>query len=322
MTLKRLCSHLMLNGLLWSAMPAAALIAVAGCRSIETAPSEPVASHVPSYADLSAAQNERVSRISSYWARGTFEVKWQEADGSQRTEIGDGHLVFMTPHRIALTLSKLGEEFLWAGCDEQRFWLFIGGDDSIGYVCRNENVAHPDAELLPLPVHPLDLLDLLGLFTLPEPSPGDIRQAPVPSRYDANPKRCGLRYNWKQDELPLRLASFSTDTWLPDWVGIYAPSPSARRLTADLSQYVSMSIVGLNPGEYPKVPEWVEIRDDFSRGYIRLSLRDPADRTGSGREINNRLFDFETIKRKMRPAQLVVLDARCPQPAVPMENSP
>ncbi|MBL1216173.1 MAG: hypothetical protein D8M59_01610 [Planctomycetes bacterium] len=304
-------------------LAAVLLVGVAGCNGLgdKDVPADD-AIVIPTYEELAASQNGRVGKITSYWARGTFEVKWREADGSTRTEIGDGHLVFKPPNRIALTLSKLGEEFLWAGCDDERFWLFLGGDDSIGYVGRNENVSHPAADLLPLPVHPLDLLELLGLFALPDASNPADRLPPTPEVVLGHPGRFGLRYNWDQHERPYRFASFNPDTLLPDWVGFYVPGREPRRLSASLTQYASMSIVGLNPGEYPKVPEWVEINDDDHRGWIRLSLRDPSDRTGSGREINNRLFDYKTVKRKMRPGTVVVLDARCPVPAVPLGESP
>jgi len=260
----------------------------------------------PGYLELATVQNERVGKISTYWARSAFKLEWTEDDESH-TEIGEGHLIFSLPNEVALSFGKVGETFLWVGSNDKLFWLFEGGDEAAAYVGRNENALHPLCERLPITVHPLDLLDLMGLFPLPDPL-----AAPPAVQPD-------VQYNAWFVVVPGRGADrrvyFEPENFFPIRIELLEPDTNEILIAADLSEYVRMDIKGLSIGTQPDIPEWIVVEDRLSNTSLRLALRKPADRPPSRDAINTAVFNYDTVRKKMRPKEQIVLDTQCPNPA-------
>ena len=111
---------------------------------------------------------------------------------------------------------------------------------------------------------------------------------------------------------------------------ITAPiSVSGRSLTADLIDCSASEVPGCHFGVKLEgigaklakpycVPVRAEVRSGESRGegLVRLSLQQPADVPPGHTQIKPALFDFDAIRRNMRPREVVVLDAQCDVPAL------
>lgn len=295
-----------------------------GCHNCPDSKPELDLTNQPSYTEIAETQNERVSKIKSYWCRSSFEIKWYDENQDSHKEIGEGHLIMIKPDRIALTFSKLGEIYSWAGCNSELFWLFAGGDNPVVYVARNENAFTPDCAELPVSVHPLELLDLICLFEFPVtdiPDDIDIQTAPdslLNHNYKVIPdiKRAlwtvVIPGRWSKRKVYL-----DPVTLLPARIELKALFDDEILVAANLSQYATMDIQGISLGNLPKVPSWVEINDLRSGTNLRLALRSPSDQTAQKGSISNAMFDFNIVKRKMRPAEYIILDEHSQNPALP-----
>ncbi len=287
----------------------------------------------PSYAQVAAAQNERIALVKRYWVSHTFRLEWEE-DGETRVESGEGNLVFIPPNQVALTLSKLGEILFWAGCDAERYWLFVGGGDSEAYIARNENAFHPRCEALPLPIHPHDLIELMGLMPFPTEVtnftelPGvsvdlqrDIAESlidpfDVQWVYDAD------RTLWSftlEGNTAMRRIFIDSDTLLPLRVELLAPNGVTGELdllvASDLTKYVQLEVRNLGVSTEPLVPGRMWVAFASGEASLRITAPEPRDETYRG-PIKSKLFDFNTVKGSLRPRNIVVLDANCPTPAI------
>ena len=301
----------------WWLLPAAVVAsALVGCRS-GPGTDEPSArvdaadfGPAPTYVALAAEHNRRVSRVQEYYASGSVEVEWMDEEGERHREVGEGNFIFIKPDDVALTFRKLGEVYLWWGADAERLWMFWGGEASKAYVARSENVLHPACEPLPMPVHPAELLDLYAVSALPESGSLGVSFDEERAAWVIEaPARSGWRRIY-----------FDARDGLPERVELLGADGRSVFASADLSEYAPMDVRGLGPGFEPPVPTRMIVRgpdDSDSQGRLEVSVSNPSDKPPTSDRIRPATFDFEAIRANMRPDEMIVLDARCSNPALP-----
>jgi hypothetical protein len=106
----------------------------------------------PSYTQLVKRYNDNVRALDRVWTSTEVHVRWENEDGKQRSEHGDGHLIMARPRKVALTVGKLGNTILWAGSNEHGYWLFDTRDEGTVFYGRYENLNKPCSRSLPVPV--------------------------------------------------------------------------------------------------------------------------------------------------------------------------
>jgi len=266
----------------------------------------------PAYRELAERHNARLADVVGFYTTADVEVTWVDEKGTSQHEDGEGNLIFSRPDQVALTFRKLGEVYLWLGGGPERSWMFWGGDTSRAFIARNDNMFNVKCEEFPIPMLPVELIDLYGVSTFPaEAVEGDLitvagddaRQAWVVT----TPGRWGRRRVWLgvQDGRPMRVELFDGATGR-----VWASST--------LSEYREMAIRGVAPGRRPFMPTQVQVRAGESQGEGVVSLRlfNPADVPQGHTQIKPALFDFDAIRHNMRPREVVVLDRDCEHPAL------
>ena len=160
----------------FATLAAFASLLLPGCASTPDAPDAPVVtqpqrSALPSYAEVAGAQNRRVADLDKVWAAASALVTYQDQDGQVRTEQAEGYLQIIQPDRVALSLGKqiTSEVYFYLGSNATHYWWFdrLDPERKIAYVGTHEMASPERAASLGAPVHPLDLLDLIGITALP-----------------------------------------------------------------------------------------------------------------------------------------------------------
>lgn len=121
------------------------------------------------YDEVAQAVNARAERLQRFWAATITTVWYIGEQGEDEVDQLDGDLHIVQPSSIAMTLEKVGVVGATLGANERFYWyLDLQADDPIASIGTHER-ANPDqlAEL-GVPVHPLDLLLLLGFSGIPE----------------------------------------------------------------------------------------------------------------------------------------------------------
>lgn len=122
----------------------------------------------PAYADVAARYNARVADLDRIWARSTTRIWYTDDSGEEQSDQADGHLAYTAPRSLLLTVDRFGETYAILGADdEQYWWISLAEDDRGAIVGRHEDTTPEAAQRAGLPVHPLDLLALLGVAPLP-----------------------------------------------------------------------------------------------------------------------------------------------------------
>ena len=152
------------------------LAVLAGCNCVgrpdvpKELPSEGVVDlSSMSYEQVAQAMNERAERLERFWAATITTVWYIGKQGEDEVDQLDGDLHIVQPNKIALTLEKIGVDGAALGANERFYWFVdLLADDPIASIGTHSK-ANPDQLAdLGVPVHPLDLLLLLGFSKVPE----------------------------------------------------------------------------------------------------------------------------------------------------------
>lgn len=122
----------------------------------------------PAYADVAATYNDRVEHLDRVRAPLAIVLKSVGRDGRTINEQVEGHVQVERPRKLSLRIDKVSKTIFWLGSNEARFWwVDLTADPRTALIGTHEGVSHERAAELGLPVHPLDLIDLLGVTPLP-----------------------------------------------------------------------------------------------------------------------------------------------------------
>lgn len=117
----------------------------------------------PAYAEAAARFNDVVTSYDHLWTPVALRVRYRDNESGNMTEdLLDGHFQAIAPDRVALRIDKLSETYAYLGCDADRYWWI---DVKAGSAIVGTHVNATPAALadFDIPVHPLDLIALLGI---------------------------------------------------------------------------------------------------------------------------------------------------------------
>jgi hypothetical protein len=258
-------------------------------------PAPPVA---PTYADLAAAHNERVAALERFHGDGVVEIRWIEDDRDKLVQ-GDVDLWVRLPRHTALRVSKLGDDLLWVGSDEERYWLFdLRGDETSLRTAGHERGidtlgAGGDAggRTAGLPsIRPLALLDLMGLVRLPTGgSDGPVLQW--------SPEHEGWVISVDGAGGALRLV-FDPATLLPKRAE-HLDGAGTVILHATLERYQPVTRAGLLPLAWPRMAAEIAVRAPQSSSETKIFLDGMSDAVSD--ERIQALCDVDRLIEHLRP---------------------
>lgn len=123
---------------------------------------------LPSYAVIAQKYNKRVERLDKVWARISMRVTGLDTQGEPVDEQAEGHLQVVRPDKLALSITKVGETYFYLGSNADLYWwLDLHQDPHRALVGHHDKATPAQAAKFDIPVHPLDLLELLGITPLP-----------------------------------------------------------------------------------------------------------------------------------------------------------
>lgn len=165
-----------------AAVMAVAVTAALGGACCNGGPRTPPAPEViergpaPSYEEVARRYNERVADLSLIWAQSVTRIWYTDREGRERSEQADAYLQHVAPHNVRLEINRLGNTYAILGAnDEFYWWIDLAGDEPSAIVGRHDQTTPEAAARAGLPVHPLDLLALIGAAPLaPEPDAGEV----------------------------------------------------------------------------------------------------------------------------------------------------
>ncbi|MEX0746121.1 MAG: hypothetical protein WD118_11015 [Phycisphaeraceae bacterium] len=250
---------------------------------------------VPTYNDLVDRYNAHVMNLDQLWSASRVAMRWTDENGNLQFEQGDGQLIYRRPNEIAMTVGQLGQTVLWAGSDDERYWLFDLHQNDTVMVGRHEFVGRPCARQLAYPVSPHAMPHLLGL--LPLPPSADAEVIIDRNYFRIDPPGTDVRI-W-----------IDPTSWQPQRVDLLNDAGESV-VAARLWRHESVRMETVARDAWPRIATAANIYVLGEEGYLSLSLGSLSD--GRRRnQVRDQTFDFDVLLRAHRPREVIELDADC-----------
>ena len=289
-----------MNGLVRATLAIVALEALAGCGANHKAPpARP--DPPPQYAEIAAAYNARVAPMTQLWARSVVRVWYPDEQGEEQSSQVEGHFVFEPPDRLYLTFNKVSETYAVLGSSAEQYWWLELGEKHRAWIGRHDRVTDERAREVGLPVHPLDLLELLGVLPLPEtPSePPGVAWSPDGRRIEV---MVAVRRRPEGGAAGRRIRlALEQESLLPTRIELLDDHDEAL-MSADLESYEPVKVRG---GTGPLIATRFIATLEGGRKRFRLWLYDPERRAPP---VGPKVYDWAWLQRTYRIEEVESLD--------------
>ncbi len=265
-----------------------------------------------SYDEIARRYNERAERLGRLWSRAVVSIEFIDREGGKRYEQGDGFFQVVQPSKLALSVGKAGETFVWMGCDAERYWVLEPKQAKTASVGRHDQLTPAKLRALGLPCAPLDLISLIGVSPLPtgREARGSGGGPPKPImaldggvdviQFDL--ERVGQTFRYLLDAKTLR----------PRVVSIVDRATRKLTTTARLDNYLGVETHTF-AGAYPMMPALVRVEHIPTSSVIKFTLESMNDGLVNQGAKKGRLapenFELDTLVEAYGPFEMVNLDA-------------
>ncbi|VAX35761.1 hypothetical protein MNBD_PLANCTO03-271 [hydrothermal vent metagenome] len=241
---------------------------------------------MPTYDEVASRFNTRVERLNRVWARVNLTLHSPKESGGTNVDRAEGYLQLEQPDRTSLSIMKLGETYFYMGSDATGYWWLDMSDSETKTALYGTHAdATPELVMeLGLPVHPRELLDLIGITPLPVRADGERGS---PGRVDWDRKRGLLRV-----ESPAmwgtRVLWLNPVTMAPQRVEL-RDGRGVVRASCDMGRYISAPVRG--DGRVPP-----KLASQYKVEMPTTGVRATLELYGAqNKPINPRAFDFADL---------------------------
>lgn len=254
----------------------------------------------PAFADAAAAYNARLARLDRVQSPVSLIVTSYDDEGQRVEDQLEGNLMVIPPRKVSLRIDKVAQTLAYLGCNDEQFWSIDVKDPATARVGRQSDTADPAfaPRDLGLPVHPIDLLELLGIT----PLPADGRTA------WSEDGRLLVSVHGRWSTRRLLLDPTTSEPLRIDMLD----RTGATVVSCELSMYADVKLRD-TIRDLPRMATRFVMTDAKTRGSIRLNVvapENPGDRMRTAPFDLKKLLDANGVKT------VVDLDApRSPKPA-------
>ncbi len=267
--------------------------ALSGCASAKkAAPVEAI-----EYGELAERYNERTQLLGVLRGRGVVNFRWHDAKGIEHWEQGNLDIQIAQPSRVVFRVHKLGETYLWVGCDEERYWMIdlLRDEETVAYVGRHDALTDEKARQIGLLVPPRELITLMGVRSLPMAG----------EAHEEAPEVMTTEEGWR-----VVLPALHGAQWVYEIDAIDARPTAIELVGADeetavkatLSDYLAIHLTG--NAALTHLAMQVDIAYPAAGATMRIDMDSVNDRAPK-----DSAFDFERLIEILRPKQVIDLDA-------------
>ncbi len=289
-----------------------ALLAVflQGCAGQNKADDRPIvhSEPPPTAQQVCELYNPSVAALDRLWARTELRIQGVDRDGNDIDETAEGYLQFIRPGQVFLSVKKVGETYFCLGSNASTYWWMDLRKPRTALMGSIEKATPAAAAKFGVPVHPLDLIDLLGVLPL------DPKDATTAWSDDGEFVVMTMRGRWGDKEL-----YFASDLSRLSAVRLLdAAGEVACESTIEASEAVKFRE---DPSRRAQAPVRITLLIPAAQMQVTVRLHDPENQGAAMKEAS---FNPQTLLRayNIEAGNVRSVDGPAPSPAaVPATSS-
>ena len=267
-----------------------------------------VSKPLPKFEVLAARYNERVRGLESLRTPVGLIIDAEDQDGKSQREQVEGNLSLVQPRYVVMRLDKIGQTLFQLGSNPEHYWwIDLSGEEKVALVGTHAKARSDTAARFGVPVHPLDLIELLAITPL-----------------ETEGARPGMRWSPDGKQIILTVPG----RWAGRRLWITPENGQATRVEllnmrgdvevrARLEKYQIAAIRG-DTITQPRIATKLFIEVPRNRVNVELNIVEPEN---PGDRVRMTAFDLERQKDNLGVERVVDLDTP-PEPAVKPVQTP
>jgi hypothetical protein len=250
---------------------------------------------LPSQAEVSKRYNARLDGLDRLRAPITAVIDAPDGKGGRRRDQLEGNLQILLHDRVALRLDKVGQTVFQLGADATRYWSLDFTESPIAMVGTHDRVTVHAAEDFGVPIHPLDLIDLLAIVPVPERG--------LFLRWDSARVNLEITMPPARPGAATRRLTVDGSTYFPRRVELLDRSGGVIASSV-LSRFVSVDLPGVAVSR-TKVAERYEVRLPMQEARVDFNVYDPVN---PGSSLRLQPFDLDALLKAYNVSRVIDLD--------------
>jgi hypothetical protein len=285
------------------------LLGVGACRDKPKTPGEGSVIQrgvPPAYADIARAYNARVEGLNRFQSSAALNVEATNQKGEVIKEQVEGPILIELPSNFSLRMTKVQKPVFYLGSNAERYWwVDLLADPKTATVGTHAKATPESTAAFGVPVHPLDLIEVLGIKPLPGADSAEAKLAKV--EWSKNGRLVGVT-------LPGRWGTRRL------WLDPSSYAPAIIELLDDREQLVvRCTISGFQPVAvsgnallHPWAPKRLDVELPRQAAKVIISLQDVQN---PGEAMRVQVFNLETVLKHYDVKKMVDIDQRQAQRA-------
>jgi hypothetical protein len=275
---------------------------IVGCRSGQIRDPDTgsvvVRGAVPSYEVVASGYNARVENLERVEAQVSLTVTAKNDKGERISNQLEGHLNVMLPSSVSLRVNKITQPIFYLGSNEQQYWwIDLTADPKVAMVGRHAKATPEAVSSFGIPVHPLDLIEVLAVRPLPTTGEGG-DQARLSWSENGRALVVSLPGRWGE-----RRFSLEPETYDPIRIELLDGAGNTV-VSAVHTDFVTAEVVG-NVGARPRLSKRIDLTLPAQDATVTVAVYEPRN---PGPQMRVQVFNLRTVLQAYNVQKVVDID--------------
>lgn len=289
---------------------------IVGCRGGEKPkPSDqgPVIQRgaVPAYDAVANGYNKRVANLDRLEALVALNVTAVNQEGQEIKNQVEGNLKVLLPASVSLRVDKVGKPVFYLGSNDQQYWwVDLTQNPKIAMVGAHAK-ATPDAvNDFGIPVHPMDLIEVLAIRPLPVAGEAEAKQAKIAWSQNGRALVVTLPGRWGE-----RRFSLNPENYAPIRIELL-DAQGATVVSCTHTDFQPVEVVG-NAAASPQVTKRIDLDLPVQKAKVTVAVYEPRN---PGPQLRVQVFNLRAVLQNFNVQNVVDIDqprAQNEAPAAP-----
>jgi hypothetical protein len=243
--------------------------------------------------------NARVANLDKFEALVALNITGVNQQGQQIKNQVEGNLKAMLPASVSLRIDKVGKPIFYLGSNNQQYWwVDLTQDPKVAMAGAHEKATPEAVKEFGVPVHPLDLVEVLAIRPLPVAGEPDAKEAKL--AWSANGRALVVTLPGRWGE---RRFTLNPDNYAPIHIDLLDGKGQAV-VSCTHTDFQPVTVVG-NVNAHPQVTKRIDLTLPVQKATITVAVYEPKN---PGPAMRVQVFNLQAVLKNYNVQKVVDID--------------
>jgi len=253
---------------------------------------------LPAYDVVAAKYNERVAGLEQVETLVSLGITAKNEKGERIKNQVEGNLKIKLPSSASMRVDKAGKSIFYLGSNEQHYWwIDLTADPKVAMVGQHAKATPESVSNFGVPVHPMDLIEVMAVRPLPAKGEGGDR-AKLAWSENGRALIVSLPGRWGE-----RRFSLDPETYDPIRIELLDGTGNTV-VSAVHTDFVTAEVVG-NVGARPRLSKRIDLTLPAQDATVTVAVYEPKN---PGPQMRVQVFNLRAVLQAYNVQKVVDID--------------